>query len=84
MWKADMNLSEVAGVVERYLASKSSYPQEWNDFIDTPQKDWIVDAYRKCCYELDPLINHDGKPSPGVVAALKGIAMALRESEESG
>ena len=80
MFKANMNLHEVADLIDRYLGHESLYPQEWNDFIDTGQDNWIVEAYRKCCYALDPLINHDGEPCPGVVTALKGIVTALRET----
>lgn len=68
MWKANMNLHEAAGVIECFLEKRSLYPQEWNDFIDSSQDDWVVDAYKRSCHELDPLISHPGEPCPGVAA----------------
>jgi len=52
-----MTLGDAARVIERFLARTSLYPQEWNDFVETPQHDKKVEFYRKRCYELDPHVN---------------------------
>jgi hypothetical protein len=73
MWKKNVNGEEVAQLIERFLENKSRYPQEWNDFVDTPQGDGVVENYRRQCYELDPLVNRPGVPDLDAVARLKGI-----------
>jgi hypothetical protein len=77
-----MNREEVARLIERFLENKGRYPQEWNDFVDTPQKDSVIENYRSRCYELDPLVNRPGVPDPDAVARLKGIVERLRSGEE--
>ncbi len=78
MWKKNMNSEEVAQLIERFLEERSLYPQEWNDFVETSQKDSVVENYRRQCYELDPLVNCPGVPDPDAVARLKGIIERLR------
>ena len=78
MWKKDMNGEEVAQLIERFLEDRSSYPQEWNDFVDTPQQEAAIDNYRRQCYGLDPLVNRPGAPDPDAVARLREIADRLR------
>jgi hypothetical protein len=78
MWKKNMNREEVAQSIERFLENRSRYPQEWNDFVDTPQEDSVIENYRRECYELDPLVNRPGVPDPDAVARLKGIIERLR------
>jgi hypothetical protein len=79
MWKKTMNLLEVAELIERFLEKKPLYRQEWTDFVDTPQRDPVVNAYRKRCYELDPLVNRPGEPEPEAVSELQTIVQELRE-----
>lgn len=78
MWKKNMNSEEVAQLIERFLENRSLYPQEWNDFVDTPQKDSVIENHRRQCYELDPLVNCPGVQDPDAVARLKGIIERLR------
>ena len=78
MWKRDMNIEDVAGLIERFLEDRSLYPQEWNDFIDTPQQDAIANKYRCKCYELDPLVNRPGMQDPDAVVRLREIIKSLR------
>ncbi len=78
MWKKNMSLQEVAQVIGHFLEHKSLYPQEWNDFVDTPQQDQEVNGYRKRCYQLDPLVNRPGNPDPKAVAELRSILEVLR------
>lgn len=77
----DKTVLEVADVIERFLKGRSLYPQEWNDFVDRSQKNRIVDAYRKRCYELDPLVNRPGEPDPDAVAELQKMISTLRQSD---
>jgi hypothetical protein len=77
-WKKDMNAEEVAGLIERFLDRQSLYPQEWNDFVDTSQQDPLIDAYRKQCDELDPLVNCPGEEDPDAVARLRKMIQHLR------
>jgi hypothetical protein len=74
---------DVADVIERFLEGRSLYPQEWNDFVDRSQRNKIVDAYRKRCYELDPLVNRPGEPDPDAIAELRKMIGVLRQSEMS-
>ena len=73
-----MNREEVAQLIERFLENKCRYPQEWNDFVDTPQQDSVIENYRRQCYELDPLVNRPGVSDPDAVAGLKAIIERLR------
>ena len=78
MFKKNMTFHEVADVIQRYLEHKPSYFMEWNDFIDTSQVDGTVNAYRRRCYELDPLINHPGDPDPAAISELDLMIKELR------
>jgi len=73
-----MNCEEVAQLIERFLEGRGLYPQEWNDFVDTPQKDSALENYRQQCSKLDPLVNGPGLPEPDAVAQLKTIIQQLR------
>lgn len=78
MWKRDMSREEAAQVIERFLEHRSTEPQEWNDFVETPQHDKTVEDYRRRCYELDPLVNRPGDADPKAVAQLRSIMNSLR------
>jgi hypothetical protein len=78
MWKKNMSMEEIAQLIERFLEGRSTYPQEWNDFVDTPQEDDSIDDYRRLCYGLDPLVNRPGPPDPAAVARLKESIEHLR------
>lgn len=83
MWKSNMNLHEVADLVERHLDKKWLYSQEWTDFVDTSQRDPTVNAYRKRCCELDPLVNSHAPDDDGGVRELREMIKALRELDIS-
>ena len=78
MWKKDLNPEEAAQIIERFLKNESRYPQEWNDFVDTPQQDKTVERHRLQCYELDPLVNRPGGPDPIANKRLESIVESLR------
>ena len=77
----ELTNSEVAQLIERFLEARSLYPQEWNDFVETSQRDQEMDIYRKRCYELDPLVNRPGDPDPEAVAELRSMITRLRGSD---
>jgi hypothetical protein len=79
-WKGNLNYSGVADLIERFLEGEELYQQEWNDFVDTPQKDWQMDVYRRCCYELDPLVNSPSPPDPIALSVLRSIIRSLRDT----
>lgn len=81
MWKRNMNAEETAQVIERFLDSRSLYPQEWNDFVETPQWDKTIEHYRQQCHQLDPLVNRPGSPDATAIAKLKSIIGQLRLNE---
>jgi hypothetical protein len=78
MWKKNMNSEEAAQVIERFLENRSLYPQEWNDFVDTPQRDKTVEHYRRESYELDPLVNRPEGPDATALTQLRAIIKQLR------
>jgi len=78
MWKKDMNSLEVARLIERFLGKQSSYEQEWNDFVDTPQENKDVESYRKRCYQLDPLVNRPEAADLPAVEELRSMIEKLR------
>jgi len=45
----------MADVIERFLDDKRLYPQEWNDFVDTPQYDWRMDPIDVAVTNWSPL-----------------------------
>jgi|HubBroStandDraft_6_1064221.scaffolds.fasta_scaffold22229_2 hypothetical protein len=61
-----------------FLDDKRLYPQEWNDFVDTPQHDWRMDAYRRCCYELEPIVNSPEPQDPIALSVLRSLVVSLR------
>ena len=78
MWKKEMSVEEAAQLIERFLNSQyEGYPGEWSDFVDSPQRDKIVERYRKRCYELDPLVNRPGVQDQTANDELKTIVDAL-------
>jgi hypothetical protein len=64
--------------IERFLEGTSLYPQEWNDFVESPQYDQKMDVYRKRCYELDPLVNRPGDQDAEALSELRSMIEALR------
>ena len=70
-WNGDLTRSEMADLIERFLDGKSLYPQEWNDFVEVSQHDWRMDAYRRCCYELDPIVNCPDPSDPIALSVLR-------------
>ncbi len=84
MWKKNMDSDEAAQIIERFLENRSFYPQEWNDFVETPQHDKTIEGYRQQCYELDPLVNRPGDPDPQAIARLKSIVESLRSRTLGG
>lgn len=78
--KRSKNALEVADIIERFLQGESLYPQEWNDFVEASQRDKKIDAYRRRCYQLDPLVNRPGEMDPKAVAELKTMIDELRKS----
>ena len=49
--------SEAAELIVRFLEGRSRYPQEWNDFLECRHFDPRIEAFRKRCDKLDPLVN---------------------------
>jgi len=78
MWTGDMSIEQAAQIVERFLDRSSLYPQEWHDFVETPQRNGAVVSLRKSCYQLDPLVNKPGSPDASAVAELRQILTVLR------
>jgi hypothetical protein len=78
MWKKNITFVEAADLIERFLKSESQYPQEWTDFIDTPQQHPQLETYRRRCSELDAQISHPGDPDSQAVSELKQIIGLLR------
>ena len=70
--------SEVAELIERFLENRLAYPQEWNDFVERHEPDPFVEAYRKRCYELDPLVNCPDPVDQDALSQLRGILQELR------
>jgi len=69
---------EIADLIERFLDERSLYPQEWGDFVEVRQDDKKLDAYRKRCDQLDPLVNRPGEMDPKAVAELRFMIEELR------
>ena len=78
MSRRDKTPHEIADLIERFLDGKSLYPQEWNDFVDSSQRDKEIDFYRRRCYELDPLVNRPGPPDQNAIAELRKLVSELR------
>ena len=71
--------AEVADLIERFLADRLAYPQEWNDFVECRQSDPDVEMYRKKCHNLDPLVNHPDPIDQNAIIKLRLIAKELRD-----
>lgn len=70
---------EAAGIIERFLADNSKYPQEWNDFVDSMRVEAGVEEFRERCDELNPMVNcPDPRDEPALVE-LREIATKLHE-----
>jgi hypothetical protein len=76
--KEPRTANEVADIIERFLTGNSSYPQEWNDFVECREPDSQLDTYRKKCNELDPLVNCPDPQDAGAIAELRGMIAELR------
>ncbi|HEY5212776.1 MAG TPA: hypothetical protein VIJ38_07130 [Acidobacteriaceae bacterium] len=70
---------EAAGIIERFLAGTSKYPQEWNDFVDSERGKPGVEEFRKRCDELDPVVNRPDPQDEKALAELRQIVMKLHE-----
>jgi len=78
MWKKNMTADDAAQVIERFLRNESLYPQEWNDFVDTPQVDPVIDKYRRECEDLEHSFDYEGEPDATALARLQAIIERLR------
>jgi len=70
--------ADVADLIERFLQNRLAYPQEWNDFVECSQSDPAIEAYRRRCYDLDPLVNRPDPVDEDAIANLRGILHELR------
>jgi hypothetical protein len=70
---------EAAQLIEDFLNGTSAYPGRWNEFVATNQKDPGISAFRKRCYQLDPLVNLPGDQDQGAVAELRSMIERLRK-----
>jgi hypothetical protein len=55
---------DIANLIDRFLNSTISYPQEWSDFVECRHPDSMVDSYRKRCGLRDPLVNSTSHKTP--------------------
>jgi hypothetical protein len=78
MWKKNMTGQEVVQLIERFLDNQSLYPQEWNDFVDTPQSNPAIEVYRRQCEDLEHRFNHQGEPDEIALAQLREMIVRLR------
>lgn len=78
MWKKNMTSEEVAQLIERFLDNQSLYPQEWNDFVDTPQTSPVIEAYRRQCEDLEHRFNYQSEPDEIALAQLQEMIVRLR------
>jgi hypothetical protein len=83
-WEKRMTLLDASQLIERFLQKRSHYPQEWNDFVDTPQRDPKVEVFRKRCYQLDPLVNRPGGPDADALRELRSIVQELKDGADRG
>jgi hypothetical protein len=72
---------EVADLIERFLQNRLAYPQEWNDFVERSDPDPEVNAYRKRCDNLDPLVNCPAPVDEEAVVELRAIVDELRATK---
>jgi hypothetical protein len=80
-WNENLSYPEMAQLIERFLEGNELYPQEWNDFVEVPQRQKERDAYRKRCYDLDPLVNSHEAADPD---AIRGTSFDGRDSAREG
>jgi hypothetical protein len=71
--------TEIADIIDRFLAGSSLYPQEWNDFVECRESGDALEYFRKRCDELDPLVNSPGEQDVAAIAELHNIVKQLRE-----
>ena len=76
--------NEIADLIDRFLNGTSLYPQEWNDFVDCGHPDKMLDAYRKRCDLLDPLVNCPDTKDPKALEELKNVVHELRRLSTPG
>jgi hypothetical protein len=69
---------DVADIIERFLNEISLYPQEWNDFVECTEPDPRLEAFRKRCEVLDPLVNSHLPEDPNAIAELRTMVKELR------
>jgi len=68
----------MADLIERFLDGKGLYAHEWNDFVEVSQNHWRMDAYKGCCYELDPIVNCPDPQDPTALSVLRSLVVSLR------
>jgi hypothetical protein len=73
-----MSPEGAAQVIERFLAETELYPFEWTDFAETKQQDPRVEAYRKGCDNLSPVVNRPGEMDKAAVVELRSMIEGLR------
>jgi hypothetical protein len=78
--KRKLTARETADLIERFLNRQQTYPQEWNDFVETHSVEPQLEPLRERCYELDPLVNSHLPPDKDALAELKEIVEKLRAS----
>jgi hypothetical protein len=78
-WNGNLSHLETAQLIERFLEGNELYPQEWNDFVEVPQRHKETDVYRQRCYDLDPLVNSHETPDPEALAELQSMVGTLHQ-----
>lgn len=71
--------SEIAAIIDRFVSDECTYPQEWNDFVDTRIDDAELDRVRRRCEELDPIVNCPGGQDRDAMNELQAIASKLKK-----
>jgi len=74
--------SEVADLIVRFIENRSSYPQEWNDFVECRHSDPAVEHVRKRCHDLDPLVNCPGPQNKDALEETRTLAERLKRSPQ--
>jgi len=74
---------EMADLIERFLNGTTLYPEEWTDFVERSHPNKMLDAYRKRCGALDPLVNCPATPDPKASEELRGMIQELRRLSTS-
>ena len=81
MWKEDFNSFEAADPIQRFLDGESAYPQEWNDVVETTQRNRQIEEIRKQSCVRDPLVNCPGEPDARAAAEWQSIVAELKLRE---